>query len=287
MKQELLLLATVAFACGQSKQTSEEPLSMPDWLGNFPRSSNVTTSASTLTIELSYNASGQLDAVVAHYQVELQAAGVKFTKSFDGIGNTISVSSADKSCIVRIGEGDMGARVRVSCARKSEATIPQASMPVAEVFQPPAVALEPQAQAVRTAHENGSALAEVKADLAAIQSQIAESEKEDAKYTGGLTKALTASTIAILRQTEAVLEQKIASLKAGARPIMASAATSPTLAEVEEQIAANESKITRQEAEAARYSGGLTRAVSLATLETLRQTQAMLEQRRVSLKYAF
>jgi hypothetical protein len=69
--------------------------------------------------------------------------------------------------------------------------------------------------------------------------------------------------------------------------LVVSAATSRTLAEVEEQIAANESKIKQQEVEAARYIGGLTRALSLATLETLRQTHAMLEQRRVGLKYAF
>jgi hypothetical protein len=160
-------------------------------------------------------------------------------------------------------------------------------MPAAEVFQPPAIAPEPQLLTAPPAHEYGSALAEVKADLAAIQSQITDSEKEDAKYTGGLTKALTASTIAILRQTEAILEQKLVSLKAGARPVMVSSAASPTLAEVEQLIATNESKIKQQEVEAARYSGGLVRALSLATLETLRQTHAMLEQRRISLRYAF
>jgi hypothetical protein len=264
-----------------------EPLSLPDWLGNFPKTINVTTTASNSTIEVSYDASAQLDAIAAHYQAELQAGGVKFTKSFDGIGNTIAATSADRSCIIRIREGEIGARVRVSCARKSEETTPQPTIPPASVLPPPAVAPEAQVQPMPAAHENGSALAEVKADLAAIQAQIAESEKEDARYTGGLTKALTASTIAIVRQTEAILEQKIVSLRAGARPVMVSAAASPTLAEVEQQIVANESKIKRQEVEAARYSGGLVRALSLATLETLRQTQAMLEQRRVSLKYAF
>jgi hypothetical protein len=288
MKQELfLLLATVALACGQPTHSPNELLSLPDWLSNFPETKNVTTTASTMAIDVSYNVSGQLDAVVAHYQAELQAGGVKFTKNFDGIGSTISATSADKSCIVRIREGDMGARVRASCARKAEAAVSQGTMPVPEVFQPLVIAPEPQTQTVRTAHEGGPALAELKADLAAIQSQITESEKEDARYTGGLTKALTASTIAILRQTEAILEQKIVSLKAGARPVIVSAAASPTLAEVEQQIATNESKIKQQEVEAARYIGGLTRALSLATLETLRQTHAMLEQRRVSLKYAF
>jgi hypothetical protein len=285
MKRLLAILLPLAQCFALSPP--EEPLSLPDWLGNLPKSSNVTATASTQTIEISYDASAQSDAIAAHYQAELQAGGVKFTKSFDGIGNTIAASSADKSCIVRIREAEMGARVRVTCARKSEDTIPQRTIPAASVLPPSAVAPEPQVQTVPAAHENGSALAEVKADLVAIQSQITESEKEDARYTGGLTKALTASTIAILRQTEAILEQKIVSLKAGARPVVVSAAASPTLSEVEQQIATNESKIKRQEMEASRYSGGLVRALSLATLETLRQTQAMLEQRRVALKYAF
>jgi hypothetical protein len=285
MKRFLAIL--VPIAQGLAFGPLAEPLSLPDWLGNFPQSSNVTATASALGIDISYDASAELEAVAAHYQAELQAGGVKFTKNFDGIGSTISATSADKSCIVRIREGDMGARVHLSCAPKADAVVSQSTMPAAEVSLPPAVAPEPQTQTVRTALENGSALAELKSDLAAIQSQITESEKEDARYRGGLTKALTGSTIAILRQTEAILEQKIVSLRGGARPVMVSAATSPTLAEVEQQIATNESKIKLQEVEAARYSGGLTLAVSLATLETLRQTHAMLEQRRIALKYAF
>jgi uncharacterized small protein (DUF1192 family) len=262
-------------------------LSLPDWLGNYPKSSGVTATASRLTLDVFYNSPAETDAIVAHYQAQMRAAGVKFTVTFDGIGNTISASSSDKSCTVRISDGETGSRVRVSCAPKSEAAVSQRTFAAAEVFQPSAIAPEPQLKAGPPMPENGSAVAEVKADLAAIQAEITESEKEDAKYTGGLTKALTGSTIAILHQTEAILEQKLVSLKAGARPVIVSAATNRTLAEVEEQIAMNQSKIQRQEVEAARYSGGLVYAMSLATLETLRQTQAMLEQRRVSLKYAF
>jgi hypothetical protein len=284
MKRYLAVLFPLAQCFAFSP--AEQPASLPDWLANFPKSSEVTTTATAVTIDVSYNAPAETDAVVARYQAQMRTAGVMFAVTFDGIGNTISASSSDKSCVVRIRAGETGSRVRVSCAPKAEA-MPSPIIPVAEVRLPPVVAPEPQAQTVRPAPENGSALAQVKADLAAIQSEIAESEKEDARYTGGLTKALTASTTAILRQTEATLEQKLVSLRAGARPLVVSAATSRTLAEVEEQIAANESKIKQQEVEAARYIGGLTRALSLATLETLRQTHAMLEQRRVGLKYAF
>jgi hypothetical protein len=285
MKRCLAILVPLAqcFAFGPA----DLPMSLPGWLGNFPKSSNLTTKASPLTLDVSYNAPTKPDAIVAHYQVQLRAAGVKFTANFDGVGNTISASSADKSCTIRIGEDETGSRVRVSCAPTSEATTTQRTSPAAEVLQPAPVVPASQVQGVQAAPENGSALAEVKADLTAIQSEITESEREDARYTGGLTKALTASTIAILHQTEAILEQKLVSLKAGARPVIVSAAASRTLAEVEVQITTNQSKIQQQEVEASRYSGGLVQALSLATLETLRQTQAMLEQRRVSLKYAF
>lgn len=77
MKQELfLLLATVALACGQPTHSPNELLSLPDWLSNFPETKNVTMTASTMAIDVSYNVSGQLDAVVAHYQAELQAGGL-------------------------------------------------------------------------------------------------------------------------------------------------------------------------------------------------------------------
>jgi hypothetical protein len=283
----LLTLALLPVAQCFAVGPPDQPLSLPDWLGNFPKSSSVTATASPLTLDVSYNAPAETDAIVAHYQAHLRAAGVKFTVTFDGVGNTISASSSDKSCTVRISEGETGSRVRVSCTSQSEAAVSQRTFATAEVFQPSATAPEPQMKAVQPTPENGFAVAEVKADLSAIQAEITESEKEDAKYVGGLTKALTGSTIAILHQTEAILEQKLVSLKAGARPVIMSAATSRMLAEVEEQIATNQSKIQRQEVEASRYSGGLVYAVSLATLETLRQTQAMLEQRRVSLKYAF
>jgi hypothetical protein len=265
----------------------EQPASLPDWLANFPKSSEVTTTATAVTLDVSYSAPTEIDAVVAHYQAQMRTAGVTFAVSFDGIGNTISASTSDKSCVVRIRAGEVGSHVTVSCAPKLEATPSRPTIPVAEVRLPPVVAPEPQLQTAQPARESGSAVAQVKADLEAIQSEITQSEKEDAKYTGGLTKALTASTVAILHQTEAILEQKIVSLKAGARPVILSAAASPALAEVEQQIATNESKTKQQEVEADRYIGGLTRALSLATLETLRQTHAMLEQRRVSLKYAF
>ena len=43
--------------------------------------------------------------------------------------------------------------------------------------------------------------------------------------------------------------------------------------------------MVKQEAEVARYSGGLVKATASVTLATMRQTQAMLDQKRLALKY--
>jgi hypothetical protein len=136
-------------------------------------------------------------------------------------------------------------------------------------------------------------LAAVHSDLAAVQSEAKAAQTDDARYTGGLIKTLIATRIAILRQTEAMLEQKLESLKLGipvryavdGKAFSLPASASQMLADVESEISASEVKMHQQEAEAARYSGGLVHAMSLTALETMRQTHAMLEQKRLSLKY--
>jgi hypothetical protein len=133
----------------------------------------------------------------------------------------------------------------------------------------------------------------VKSDLAAVQTEIQVARTEDAKYSGGLVKALIASRIATLCQTEAMLQQKILSFKVGVqlrytvdgRVFDLPTSAGQTLADVESEITASEKKVQQQEAEVARFSGGLAQAMAVATLETMRQTHAMLEQKRVSLKY--
>lgn len=137
-------------------------------------------------------------------------------------------------------------------------------------------------------------LAELKSDIAIVQSEVQASQTEDARYSGGLVKTLIAARIAILRQTEAMLQQKLLSLKLGTqvrynvdgKAFNLPATAKEMLAGVAGELAGTEEKIRQQEAEVARFSGGLAQAMSLATLETMRQTQAMLEQKRVSLKYA-
>jgi len=132
----------------------------------------------------------------------------------------------------------------------------------------------------------------IKSEIATVQSEI-KAAQADARYTGGLVKSLIAARIAILRQTEAMLQQRLKASMFGisikytidGKAFVAPAASKDLLVGVEREVADNLAKIKLQEAETARYSGGLVQAISLSTLATMRQTQAMLDQKRLALKY--
>src|SRR5262249_12919528 len=57
------------------------------------------------------------------------------------------------------------------------------------------------------------------------------------------------------------------------------------LPEIEKELAENKGKMEEQEKTVALYSGGLVQALSISTLETMKQTQALLDQRRLAIKY--
>lgn len=125
-----------------------------------------------------------------------------------------------------------------------------------------------------------SAPAPLGGEIASVQEQIRSAEEDDSRYSGGLVKSLIGARIAILKQTEAMLRQ------ASTAPRQAmDASTLNRLRSVEKEASDNLGRISAQEGETARYSGGLIRATSLATLATLQETQAMIDQRRLVLKY--
>lgn len=107
-------------------------------------------------------------------------------------------------------------------------------------------------------------------------------------------KALLGSEMEILRQTRAMLQQRASSWTFGiglrysvdGRPFVPPADAPQQLATVEAEIAQTREKLAGAEAEAARYSGGLVQALSVSTVATMRNSLAMLEQRRLALKYA-
>jgi hypothetical protein len=135
--------------------------------------------------------------------------------------------------------------------------------------------------------------ASMQAEIESIDKALEAAEKENEKYTGGLVKALINSQIETLKQSRAMLQQKKNSWLYGininytvdGKPFVLPEVAKALLPDIEREIAENKAKITSQQAVADQYSGGLVQALSVSTLETMRQTQAMLEQRRLAIKY--
>lgn len=134
----------------------------------------------------------------------------------------------------------------------------------------------------------------IEEEIAQIEKQIQETEAEDQKYAGGLIKAIIGSQLATLKQTHAMLQQRAkASLfriglkyTVDGQPFTPPQDAAVQLGIVERELAEIATKIAAAEAEAARYSGGLIQAVSLSTVAQIKQTQAMLDQKRLALKFS-
>jgi hypothetical protein len=146
-----------------------------------------------------------------------------------------------------------------------------------------------QPPAAKPAPSSATQLQQLAADIASVERDIRSAETETAQYSGGLVKSLVDLRLATLRQTRALLDQR---LKAGSHAVSlrytvdGKVLQAPTdLAGVESEIAATKASIEKQQAEAEKYSGGIVLAMALSTLATSRQTLAMLEQKRLAIKY--
>ena len=133
----------------------------------------------------------------------------------------------------------------------------------------------------------------LKQEIAAIEERLRETETEISKYAGGLIKTLLESTAAIQRQSLEMLRQRDRSwtFGMGLRYTVDGKLFEPPsdadamLVQLEREIAETARSIAENEANAAKYSGGLVQATTLAAAATGRQTLAMLEQRRVALQF--
>jgi hypothetical protein len=131
------------------------------------------------------------------------------------------------------------------------------------------------------------------AEIAAVSKEIQAAEAESAKYSGGLVKATTDLRIATLKQTRAMLQQRRDATLQGiairyvvdGRALKLPADSADQVAALERDILTTDQKIEAQRTEAGRYSGGLVQALSLSTLATMQNTRAMLDQKRLALKY--
>jgi hypothetical protein len=130
-------------------------------------------------------------------------------------------------------------------------------------------------------------------DLDAVATQIKAAEAEEAQYTGGLIKALIDARLATLRHTHAMLDQRLKSWTFGiglrytvdGKGFVSDPVKKDQAGEIERELAGLRARMEVQELEASRYSGGLIHAMTLASVATMRQTEALLDQRRLLLKY--
>lgn len=136
-------------------------------------------------------------------------------------------------------------------------------------------------------------LPSIQKDLTELEAQIRAAEEEDARYQGGLVKTLTTVRLGLLRQTHAMLQQRAKAWFFGiglkytvdGKPFTPPADRRELLTAVQKQIEDTRRKLLDEEQEAGRYSGGLVQALSLTTVATIRNTLAMLEQKRLALEY--
>jgi hypothetical protein len=131
-------------------------------------------------------------------------------------------------------------------------------------------------------------------DIVDTQAAIKAAEAENALYSGGLVKGLVALRLVTLRQTEAMLQQASKARHAGialtyttdGKQFLLTEGAKNELAVVEQELQSLRTKITAQQATVNRLSGGLVLAMGLSNIATMRQTEAMLDQRRLALKHS-
>lgn len=167
----------------------------------------------------------------------------------------------------------------------------KAQQPITSVQKPDSSNAESQAKTEIAQPEKIEGIEE---EITQLERKIRETEAEDQKYAGGLIKAIIGSQLATLKQTHAMLQQraKASLFKIGLKytidgqPFTPPQDAAVQLGIVERELAELATKIAAAEAEAARYSGGLIQAVSLNTVAQMKQTQAMLDQKRLALKFS-
>ena len=193
--------------------------------------------------------------------------------------------------IMGIGIGFWIASQYFSYQNLSVITPIKAQQPVNSVQKPDSSNAENQVQTEASQPEKIEGIEE---EITQLEKKIQETEAEDQKYAGGLIKAIISSQLATLKQTHAMLQQRAkASLfriglkyTVDGQPFTPPQDAAVQLGIVERELAEIATKIAAAEAEAARYSGGLIQAVSLSTVAQIKQTQAMLDQKRLALKFS-
>lgn len=131
----------------------------------------------------------------------------------------------------------------------------------------------------------------IEADIAERRGKVEETRKEADQYAGGLIKvtlllrlAIEGTTLSMLEQRELALKHNLPSIP-GLRPVISTIAPPESLSAIDTDINSTRDAISAGEQEASRYSGGLIYVTILSRIATQKVTLAMLNQRRLAIKY--
>jgi hypothetical protein len=133
----------------------------------------------------------------------------------------------------------------------------------------------------------------LKNEIAGLEQTIVKAKAESAKYTGGLVKALLDSRIQIYEHTKALLEQRLAAGNYGVsikytvdgKEYVPPYDKDKIIQDLEKEAINTTKEMESAQKEADRYSGGLVKAMKLATVATFEQQLAMIEMKRCAVIY--
>jgi hypothetical protein len=100
------------------------PLALPAWLAPFPEARGTTGNSTPSEATSSYKALIPPPAIVAHYEGQLRAAGIRFETRPEGSGAVIEATAERHSGTVRIHGEDGVTRVEVSYGPRREPPAP-------------------------------------------------------------------------------------------------------------------------------------------------------------------
>ncbi|NIQ37498.1 MAG: SH3 domain-containing protein [Proteobacteria bacterium] len=127
-------------------------------------------------------------------------------------------------------------------------------------------------------------------DIRVVSIQISEAIKEYKEHSGGLAQALIIYRLQILKNTKAMLEQKKYALKHGI-PVTythkgetyKAIPPDPTIIQsLESEIRHQQEELSKALAETRAHSGGMLKAMSLFQIATIKNTIAILDQRKLT-----
>jgi hypothetical protein len=130
-------------------------------------------------------------------------------------------------------------------------------------------------------------------EITSVRSEITAGESELEGFGPGLIKSLVQLRLATLRQTLALLAQRQQAAKArtvlhytvNGQVLSPGVDVSQQLIEVQQAIAEVDAGILQKQTDADRYGSGLIKSLTLSTLATMQQTRAMLDQKRLALRF--